>query len=363
MSTVTLNQLAELVKGTISGDGAKTISDVAPLQTATTETISFLLPGTKVDLLKNSAAGAAVVPLDFTCDDTRPLLHVDDVISAFETIVRYFRPVRPEPLPSVSPGASVAPSAKLGNDVRIDTGAVLGEEVVLGDRVIIHSGVVLMAGVHIGADTVIFPNVVIYENCIVGANCILHANSVLGAYGFGYDSSTGQHLLSPQLGNVVLGDNVEIGAGTTIDRGTYSSTLIGDGTKIDNLVMIGHNCGIGKYNLICAHTGIAGSTTTGDYVVMAGRVGVRDHIHIGTGAVLGAMAGIMGSVPEGARVVGIPATPEKEQMKKQVALAKLPEMRKEFRELQTTVARLVQQLAASATPSSDGNGDKSNDTQ
>jgi UDP-3-O-[3-hydroxymyristoyl] glucosamine N-acyltransferase len=145
------------------------------------------------------------------------------------------------------------------------------------------------------------------------------------------------------LGNVVLEADVEIGAGTTVDRGTYGSTVIGEGTKIDNQVMIAHNCRIGRHNMLCAQVGIAGSTTTGDYVVMAGQVGVRDHVHIGEKAVLGAMAGVINDVPDGARIVGIPATPEREQMVKQAALSKLPEMRRQLKQLQTAVERLLRE--------------------
>jgi UDP-3-O-[3-hydroxymyristoyl] glucosamine N-acyltransferase len=216
--------------------------------------------------------------------------------------------------------------------------------VIIGDRVTISAGVKVMAGCQIGADTMLFPNVVLYENTVIGERCIIHACAVLGAYGFGYDSSQGIHVLSQQLGNTVLGDDVEVGACSTIDRGTYSPTLIGNGTKIDNLVMVAHNCRIGKHNLICAGTGIAGSSMTDDYVVMAGRVGIRDHVHIGKGAVLGAMAGVISNVPDGARVVGIPATPEKEQMRMQVAKARLPEMRQELKKLIAAVAELQQKV-------------------
>ena len=162
------------------------------------------------------------------------------------------------------------------------------------------------------------------------------------AYGFGYESSTGVHVLASQYGNVVVEDNVEIGACATIDRGAYDSTRIGEGTKIDNHVMIAHNCQIGKRNMICASVGIAGSVTTGDYVVMAGQVGVRDHLKIGSGAIIGAMAGVMLNVPEGAKIVGIPATPEREQMRKQVALSKLPDALKEVKRLANEVEELKQ---------------------
>ena len=163
---------------------------------------------------------------------------------------------------------------------------------------------------------------------------------MIGAYGFGYSHVAGRHVLSAQLGYVRIGNDVEIGAGTTIDRGTYGATTIGDGTKIDNLVQIAHNCRIGQHNLICSQVGIAGSTTTGDYVVMGGQAGIRDHVHIGSRAMLGAMAGITNNVPDGTVMLGIPATPEREQKLKLAAVAKLPEMRKEFKAMRRAIAEL-----------------------
>ena len=203
-----------------------------------------------------------------------------------------------------------------------------------------------MAGSRIGENVTIFPNAVLYENTIVGPRCVIHANAVLGAYGFGYGFADGRHVLSAQLGNVVLGADVEIGAGSTIDRGTYGPTTIGEGTKIDDQVMVAHNCRIGRHNMLCSQVGIAGSTTTGDYVVMAGQVGVRDHVHIGDRAVLGAMAGMTNDVPAGSRMIGIPATPEREQKIKQAALSKLPEMRRQLKQLQRTVEALLKESSA-----------------
>ena len=159
--------------------------------------------------------------------------------------------------------------------------ATIGDDVTIGAGSTIHSGVHIMAGSRIGEDVTIFPNAVLYENTVVGARCLIHAGAVLGAYGFGYEQVDGRHQLSAQLGNVELGADVEVGAGTTIDRGTYGPTVIGEGTKIDDQVMVAHNCRIGRHNMLCSQVGIAGSTTTGDYVVMAGQVGVRDHVNIG----------------------------------------------------------------------------------
>ncbi|MDR1383318.1 MAG: UDP-3-O-(3-hydroxymyristoyl)glucosamine N-acyltransferase [Planctomycetaceae bacterium] len=346
----TLAELAELVGGTVAGNQNPAIYGAAPLHHAGEGDVTFLAQLEKISQLAQCKAAAVVVPRALVADPrfaalVKPMIQADDVVFAFETIVRHFSPPREQNKREIHPEAIIAPTAVLGEDVSIAPYAVIEKDAIIGDRVIISAGVKIMAGCKIGGDTMIFPNAVLYENTVVGERCIIHACAVLGAYGFGYDSSQGIHVLSQQLGNTVLGNDVEVGACSTIDRGTYSPTLIGDGTKIDNLVMVAHNCRIGKHNLICAGTGIAGSSTTDDYVVMAGRVGVRDHVHIGKGAVLGAMAGVISNVPDGARVVGIPATPEKEQMRMQVAKAKLPEMRQEMKKLTAAVAELQQKLA------------------
>ncbi len=341
--TYTLAELAKLVGGTVSGDESLVIRGAAPLHNAENGDITFLSQAEKLSQLANCRAAAIVVPHGINSVDFA-LLHVDDAVSAFETIVRRFCPPRKEKKREIHPAAVIGEPVTLGQDVSIGPHAVIEDDVEIGDRVTISAGVRIMAGCKIGDDSMIFPNAVLYENTVLGRRCIIHACAVLGAYGFGYDSSRGTHILSPQLGNTVLGDDVEVGACSTIDRGTYGPTYIGEGTKIDNLVMIAHNCRVGKFNLICAGTGVAGSSTTGDYVVMAGRVGVRDHVHIGQRAVLGAMAGVISDIPEGARVVGIPATPEKEQMRMQVAKAKLPEMRRELKELKVAVRDLQQAI-------------------
>jgi len=174
---------------------------------------------------------------------------------------------------------------------------------------------------------------VLYENTRVGARVIIHAGAVLGAYGFGYATKGGRHLLSPQLGYVELEADVEIGAGTTVDRGTYGATLIGEGTKIDNQVMIAHNCRIGRHNMICSQVGIAGSCTTGDYVVMAGQVSVRDHVNVGDRAVVGAKSGVMCDLQPAQQYLGAPAVVERDEMRLVASLHKLPELRKEVRDL------------------------------
>jgi UDP-3-O-[3-hydroxymyristoyl] glucosamine N-acyltransferase len=339
----TLAELAKLVGGKVIGDGSTTIRGASPLKEAGPGDITLIDRAERGEALAKSPAAAAVAPASYVANGI-PIIQVDDVHRAFTLIVGRFRPVPPPRHIGVSPQAYVSPTAKLGKNVDVHAFATIGDEVEIDDDVTIHPGVHVMAGSKVGAGSTLFPNVVLYENTIVGPRCILHAGVVLGAFGFGYCSSDGCHRLAAQLGNVVLGADVEVGAGSTVDRGTYGSTTIGDGTKIDNHVMVAHNCRIGRHNMLCAQVGIAGSTTTGDYVVMAGQVGVRDHVHIGARAVLGAMAGVINDVPEDARVVGIPATPEREQMIKQAALTKLPEMRRQVKQLQATVDKLTAQL-------------------
>jgi UDP-3-O-[3-hydroxymyristoyl] glucosamine N-acyltransferase len=336
----TLAELAALVGGHLIGDGELVISGAASLRDAEPGQITLVDAAERNQQLGNCHAAAAVAPRDFTPSGL-PAIQVDDVHRAFAAIVGFFRPPRKTHRTGVSSLASVSPTARLDQDVTVHPFATIGDEVTIGAGTTIHSGVHVLAGTQIGENVTIFPNAVLYENTIVGPHCIIHANAVLGAYGFGYAFANGRHMISAQLGNVVLGAYVEIGAGTTIDRGTYGPTLIGEGTKIDDLVMVAHNCRIGRHNMLCSQVGIAGSTTTGDYVVMAGQVGVRDHVHIGNRAVLGAMAGVINDVPDGGRMIGIPATPERDQKVKQAAFSKLPEMRRQLKQLQRTIDSLL----------------------
>ena len=333
-----LADLAALVDGHLLGDGTIEIEEAEILARAQEGEISFLDSTDKQNRIYDSRATAFVVP-ENCAPENISVIQVEDVHAAFAQIVKHFRPPRYVKRIGTSPAAIISPSAKIGKDVDIHLGATIGDDVEIGDRATVHAGVTVMAGCHIGEEVTLFPNAVLYENTVVGPRSIIHAGAVLGAYGFGYNTVGGRHHLSAQLGYVTIGSDVEIGASTTIDRGTYGPTEIGEGTKIDNLVMIAHNCRIGRHNINCSQVGIAGSTTTGDYVVMAGQVGIRDHVHIGSRAVLGAMAGVMSDIPDGECYAGIPATPLREQSLKQVALSRLPEMRKQLKRLQKLVDR------------------------
>jgi UDP-3-O-[3-hydroxymyristoyl] glucosamine N-acyltransferase len=329
----TLGEIAALVGGTVvSGDAGLRIVSAATLETALPTDVTLLDSREKVHLLAKSAAAAVIVPAGSGAVD-RPTIEVADVHAAFAAIIVKLRPPRVAVRQGVSPQAAVDPSAHLAEDVEIHPFATVGPDCEIGSGVTIHPGVRLMAGCRVGSGTTIFPNAVLYEGTVVGSRCIIHANAVLGAYGFGYKPTDGRYVLSAQLGNVELGDDVEIGAGTTIDRGTYGPTRIGTGTKIDNLVMIAHNVRLGQHNMICSQVGVAGSTSTGDWVVMAGQVGVRDHVHIGDKAILGARSGVSCDIEAGKTVLGEPAIDLRDRKLQLATISKLPEMRKELKQL------------------------------
>ncbi|MEX0818205.1 MAG: UDP-3-O-(3-hydroxymyristoyl)glucosamine N-acyltransferase [Pirellulaceae bacterium] len=339
-----LGDIANLVGGQLNGDAGIPISGAAIIRDATAGDITLADKPQLANQLADCLAAAVLVPPEVAAPEGVPFVTVSNVHASFAKIVQHFRPnVCSQPY-GVSAAAHVSPTAQLGRNVIVYPTATIGDDVHVGDGTIIHPGVHILPGSRIGNDVTLFPNVVLYENTLVGNRVVIHAGSVIGAYGFGYETVDGQHKLSAQLGYVIVGDDVEIGAATTIDRGTYGPTSIGEGTKIDNQVMIAHNCRIGRHNLLCSQVGIAGSSTTGDYVVMAGQVGLRDHINIGDRAILGAKAGVMNSVPADSAYFGIPATADREQLQKQAALSKLPEMRKQFKALQKQVAALAEKL-------------------
>lgn len=329
----TLGELHRLVGGALWGDASIELTGAATLGLARAGEITLADHPDRDRELASSPAAAVIASPDVECSG-KPAIVVKDVHAAFALAVSHFRPPRALARFGVSPMAFVSSSAKIAANVEIHPGASVGDDCEIGPGATIHSGVRLAPGCVIGADVTIFPNAVLYEGTRVGERSIIHAGAIVGAYGFGYREVDGRHQLSAQLGHVEIGRDVEIGANATIDRGTYGPTIIGEGTKIDNLVMIAHNCRLGRHNLICSQVGIAGSTTTGDYVVMAGQVGVRDHVHIGTRAVLCSKAGVSNDVEDGVEMLGSPAAPLRQAKLQMAAVAKLPEMRRQFRALQ-----------------------------
>jgi len=332
---VTVRHLAELVAGTIQGDGELVIQAARPLAEAQPGDITFVVDNRHAARLSECPASAAVVPFSVPTNG-KALIQVLDPLAAFVTIVRHFRHLRGDaeaPCHGIDPQASIHPSARIGEGVSIYPFAVIGAGSVLGPRCQVHAGVIIGRRCRLGEEVILYPNVVLYDETVVGHRVIIHANAVIGADGFGYRTQAGRHVKVPQLGRVEIDDDVEIGAGTTIDRGTFEATRIGAGTKIDNLVQIAHNCQIGRHNLLVSQIGIAGSSGTGDYVVIAGQAGVADHVQIGPGAIIGGQAGVTRDVPAGQRVLGNPATPEREQQRILITLKKLPELHSDVRRI------------------------------
>jgi UDP-3-O-[3-hydroxymyristoyl] glucosamine N-acyltransferase len=330
---LTVRQLAEWVDGEVLGDGEVPIGDARPLSEAGPGDLTFVDGDRNLSVWYACPASAAVVPAGVPLNG-RPLIRVADPLAAFAQIVRQLRGVAgPADDGRIDPSARIHPTAQVGPYATVGPFAVVGEGAVIGARCHLYPGAVVGRFCKLGDDVVLHPHVVLYDGCQLGHRVIVHANAVIGADGFGYRTQNGKHVKVPQLGRVEIADDVEIGASTTIDRGTFGPTRIGEGTKIDNLVMIGHNCQIGRHNLLVSQVGIAGSCTTGDYVVMAGQVGVADHLTIGDGAVLGPQAGVPKDVPANAKMLGTPARPNKEFLRLMLSMEKLPELAREVRKL------------------------------
>ena len=337
---LSLKEAAQLVDGTYFGSDQIIIRGAGALSSARQGEITFAESARVLERLEHSPAEAVLVPKELEPTD-RAYIQVENVRESFAKLVMHFRPPRQIARIGISPAANVSRQAKIAADVDVFPGTFIGDDVEIAPGTTIHANVTIMDGCRIAENVTIFPGVVLYEDTIVGARCILHANSVVGAYGFGYDTAAdGTHKLGAQYGYVELESDVEIGSATTIDRGSYGATTIGAGTKVDNQVQIAHNCRIGRHNMLCAQVGIAGSSATGDYVVMAGQVGIPDHCHIGDQVRIGAKSGVMRDVPNGQTMLGIPATPERQQMQLLAALQRLPEMRKQVRSIQRVVDEL-----------------------
>ncbi len=348
---LTTSEIAKIVGGTIYGDENATISRAAPVLQADEETLTFAandvnlarLPGCKAPIA--IVAESDVSSLDRSCVPT--LISVASNVE--ETFLRVAQSLHPRRKPrqvGISPAADVAASAVIGGGTQIHPNATISEDVEIGTGCTIFPGVFLGCGVKVGNNVVLHPNVVIYEDVTIGNNCTVHANATIGADGFGYRPIDGRHVRIPHVGVVEIQDDVDVGAGTTIDRAKVGATVIGRGTKIDNQVMVAHNCELGEHNLLASQAGLAGSVTTGSYVVFAGQVGVADHVDVGEGAIFGAKCGVHRSMPGGETYLGAPAAPISETRKQLMALRKLPDMRKTVREMEKELSQLKQQIGS-----------------
>ncbi len=333
-----LEELARRVGGRVVGDSGRRVLGVATLEAAGPDDLAFLTNPRYRRLAETTRAGSVLVGPG-TSLPGRNLLEAPEPYLALAEILAIFHPPTPRK-PGISSDARIAGSSRLGGEPAIGPFAVLGDGVVLGDRVTIGPGSVLGDGCSVGDDTVLMARVVLYPGTRVGARCLFHSGVVLGSDGFGFATSGGRHRKVPQLGRVVVEDDVEIGANTTVDRGTLGDTVIGRGTKIDDLVMVAHGVRIGADGLLAAQAGISGSTEVGDGVVFAGQSGAAGHLRIGDRAAVGAKSAVLQDVPGGAFVVGIPAVDHRTWKRSQAILKRLPEWRAELRRLLKRVEAL-----------------------
>ncbi len=329
---MTLAQIASRVQGQIQGDGQICITGVAPFETAVDCDITYAAGPKFLKRLHDTRAGAILAPFNFTGEDER-VVRVKNPQIAFSHVVRIFYP----PIPSwsgISPVAHVGQDIQMGKDVAIAPFVVIQKHVSLGDRVTLHPHVVLGDHVSIGNDVEIFPNVTILNGTRIGSRVTIHAGTVIGGDGFGYTPDDGIYHKIPHLGIVQIDDDVEIGAGNTIDRATYGKTWIQKGVKTDNLVHIAHNVTVGENTLLIAQVGIAGSTSIGRQCILAGQVGVSGHITIGDRVTIGPQSGIAASISDGAIVTGSPVMPHKLWLRVQRSIPMLPEIKKKLGEME-----------------------------
>lgn len=339
-----LSDLAHRIDGELRGDGEVTIIGAAHLEEAGTGQITFADGPSLQPLCDASRASALIVPPDVEVRD-KPFIVTEDPRLAFSKVLELFAPDT-RPAPGVHPTAVLGENVSLGEGVSVGAHCYVGDGAMIGDGTVLHPLVYVGPEVALGADCEVHPQVFIGARVQIGDRVIIHAGSAVGADGFGFLQTEEGHRKIPQIGTVIVEDDVEIGANCTIDRATVSATRIGAGTKIDDHVHVAHNCVIGRNCLMCGQVGIAGSTRVGDNVVMGGQVGIADHLEIASGTVLAANAGVIGNIAEPGIYSGYPARPHHEQLRLTALVRRLPKLVERIRELEETVEELTRRLGA-----------------
>ena len=345
--TIPLGTIANAVNGRLQGDAEKEIGNVAPFFTASDTDIVFAGGKKFLGRLKETKAGAVIVPNYFQ-GDRENLIFVDHPHIAFNQVVRLFYPEETR-ADRISERAVIGKDFQCGEDVTVGPQVAIGDHVRLGNRVTVKPGVVIGDHVTIGDDVMLYPHVTILDGCVIGSQVIVHAGTVIGSDGFGFVPHEDKYHKIPHVGVVRIGDDVEIGALNAIDRGTIDDTVIKNGVRTDNLVHIAHNVSVGEKSVLVAQVGIAGSTTIGNHVVLAGQTGVVGHITIGDHTIVGPKSGILKSTPGGEIISGIPTMPHKDWLKSCSITARLPEMKKKIAHLEKRLAVLEDEQRKDST--------------
>ena len=337
MLHLTLPELAKITQTELHRDTGAFITRLCSLEDAQEGGICYLNTLDKPELLQTLQASAVIVPQQAKGKElpfSGALLYAKNPEWAFILLLKYVDSLQQKHTPGIHPTAIISQSAKLGSNVSVGAYSVIEDNVTIGDNTVIFPQCYIGKNVTIGKNCYIYPQVVIREYCILKDYVILQAGARIGSDGFGFTFHDGRHQKIPQVGNVILGNDVEIQSNSCIDRAKISSTIIGDNTKIDNLVQVGHNVTTGMSDIFCAQVGIAGTTDIGNGVILAGQVGLAGHMKVGDRVQIGAQSGAMGSIPAGSVYFGYPAKPQREAFKQQAILNKLPEMYKEFKAMQ-----------------------------
>jgi UDP-3-O-[3-hydroxymyristoyl] glucosamine N-acyltransferase len=342
----TAQQIALIVSGTIEGNPDITVSSFGKIEEATAGQLSFLANPKYNDYLYTTKASLIIVSesLQLQKNITATLIRVKDAYTAFATLLTTYQNLKAQQKKGIETPSHIASTATLGTDVYIGAFAYVGEKVTIGNNTKIFPGAYIAENVSIGNNTTIHAGVKIYEDCVIGNDVIIHAGTVVGSDGFGFaPQPDGSYQKVPQIGNVIIEDQVEIGANTTIDRATMGSTIIKKGVKLDNLIQIAHNVEIGSQTVIAAQTGISGSTKLGQKIMIGGQAGIAGHLTIADGVKIAGGAGVTKNLEgEGKSYAGFPAEDAKQSLKTQVYTRQLPELEKRVKELEKLVAELVQ---------------------
>jgi UDP-3-O-[3-hydroxymyristoyl] glucosamine N-acyltransferase len=346
----TVAEIAAIVGGTVIGDGSTPITGINGIRQAASGDITFLADPRYFRDLETTKASAILGPPDLTVW-RNPIIQVPDPYLAVAALLKRVQADMARRPEGVHPSAVVGTNVQLGEGVALGPYAVVGDDCRIGDGTVVYPGAYIAPACRVGMNCVIFPNVTIREYTTVGDRCTIHAGAVIGSDGFGFANVDGKHEKIPQVGIVVIGNDVEIGANSAIDRATFGQTTIGDGTKIDNLVQIGHNTRIGRHTVICGNAGVAGSTIIGDRVTVAAGAGLAGHMEVGDGATIGAYSGVSKSVKPGQTVFGYPAVEHGRSKRMHAALRQLPEALRLLKSLERRIAEL--EGLANGTPEDD----------
>jgi UDP-3-O-[3-hydroxymyristoyl] glucosamine N-acyltransferase len=344
----TAAEIAARLGGEVAGDASVVLTGFAPAGSAVGGDLTFAENETYFSRAELSAAAAILVDEKFTVS-RKVLIRVPNARVAFAKVLPLFFP-EPKFAAGIHPSAVIAPSAQVDPSAHIGPGCVLGENVRIGPRTVLAGGNHIGVDCQLGGDGYLFPNVVLYAKTMVGNRVRIHSGTVIGSDGFGYVLEGGVHFKVPQIGHVIVHDDVEIGANVTVDRGTLGPTVIGKGTKIDNLVQIAHNVIIGENCLVVSQAGIAGSTKLGNYVTLAGQVGLTGHLKIGNRVTIAAQSGVMHDIADGQKWFGSPAQPDRQMKRQLLALQHLPELIRRVAELERQLARHGADSAAVPPP-------------